>query len=224
MTSTISRNPHATFFHSEVGLTSVFSCSKNFSGLRHPLDIRITVERTALSQQSFGLRAGKFEITGIVPDLPPIVTNATLLPTRVYVDTSASSADIESARLDALEAFFKEAPAAFQIATVKAFDFAIVDILGASDTRSEIEKHEAIISALRHRHSLGVTDLAKVRSLFCCLLQNTLHITNISHIHTNKIGIETNWRRGEAASRAHALLFDHRRHSNIWLHRTQLSD
>jgi hypothetical protein len=109
-------------------------------------------------------------------------------------------------------------------ATVKAFDFAIVDILGASDTRSEIEKHEAIISALRHRHSLGVTDLAKVRSLFCCLLQNTLHITNISHIHTNKIGIETNWRRGEAASRAHALLFDHRRHSNIWLHRTQLSD
>jgi hypothetical protein len=163
VTSTISRNPHATFFHSEVGLTSVFSCSKNFSGLRHPLDIRITVERTALSQQSFGLRAGKFEITGIVPDLPPIVTNATLLPTRVYVDTSASSADIESARLDALEAFFKEAPAAFQIATVKAFDFAIVDILGASDTRSEIEKHEAIISALRHRHSLGVTDLAKVR-------------------------------------------------------------
>jgi len=50
-------------------------------------------------------------MTAVTPDVPkPGKANDDVIMSRVYVDTSASSADIESARLDALQAFLDSSP------------------------------------------------------------------------------------------------------------------
>jgi len=104
-------------------------------------------------------------MTAVTPDVPkPGKPNDAVIMSRVYVDTSASSADIESARLDALQVFLDSSPNNFRIHSATAFDIEQIPIPLSEGNPSEAEKRSTLLSAIRQRRALGATNLEQVRT------------------------------------------------------------
>ncbi len=119
-------------------------------------DLVFIFRPSASAQRTTFLRAGDFQMVSVRPQVPQGRRGADERPWLFFVDTSASLAGQGDLRLKALEALLDEIKRDDKKARVKIFAFDL-DV-----TEMKAPSWHAALKAIRARHFLGGTDMAKL--------------------------------------------------------------